>query len=150
MAGSYDEGGGGTARTRCSQGERCTARGQHFITAKWVFDVKVDEMGYVIRFRARLMARGFRQIAGVDFDDTFSTVARLPSFRLLLSFAVHLDWQVWQGGINNAYLNAALKIKQYIKDIEGFPSGAGLYEVNKALYGLRAGQVVQSSWVHPV
>ncbi|POM65144.1 Integrase catalytic core protein, partial [Phytophthora palmivora] len=86
-------------------------------------------MGYVIRFRARLVARGFRQIAGVDFDDTFSPVARMSSFRLLLALV--------QGDINNAYLNANLKIKQYIKDIEGFPSEAGLYEVNKALYGLR-------------
>ncbi|POM80958.1 Integrase catalytic core protein [Phytophthora palmivora] len=68
--------------------------GQHFIITRWIFDVNVDEMGYVIRFRARLVARGFRQIAGVDFDDTFSPVARMSSFRLLLALAILKDFLV--------------------------------------------------------
>ncbi|OWZ16281.1 Retrotransposon protein, Ty1-Copia subclass [Phytophthora megakarya] len=59
--------------------------GQHVISTRWVYDLKVDEMGI-----ARLVTRGFRQIAGIDFDDTFSPVARFSSFRLLLALAVQL------------------------------------------------------------
>ncbi|KAG6574701.1 Integrase catalytic core protein [Phytophthora cinnamomi] len=109
--------------------------GANLLETKWVFDPKVDEDGYIVRFRARIVAKGFKQKPGLDFKDTFSPVARLSSFRLLVALARELGWKIWQGDVNNAYLNAKLKIKQYIGGIEGF--GNQMYRVDQALYGLR-------------
>lgn len=111
--------------------------GQHVIDTKWVYDLKVDENGYIVRFRARVVARGFKQIPGLDFLETFSPVARLSTMRLLLALAVALGWKLWSGDVNNAYLNAKLKIKQYIRHIDGFPDQDGIFRVDQALYGLK-------------
>ncbi|KAE9271890.1 hypothetical protein PR003_g30373 [Phytophthora rubi] len=109
--------------------------GVNLLETKWVFDPKVDEDGYIVRFRARIVAKGFKQKPGLDFKDTFSPVTRLSSFRLLVALARQSGWKIWQGDVNNAYLNAKLKIKQYIGGIEGF--GDNMYRVDQALYGLR-------------
>ncbi|KAE9310028.1 hypothetical protein PF008_g20552 [Phytophthora fragariae] len=109
--------------------------GANLLETKWVFDPKVDEDGYIVRFRARIVAKGFKQKPGLDFKGTFSPVARRSSFRLLVALARPLGWKIWQGDANNAYLNAKVKIKQYIGGIEGF--GDNMYRVDQALYGLR-------------
>jgi hypothetical protein len=63
-------------------------RGHHAITLKWVFKLKRDEVGAIIKHKARLVARGFLQWEGIDFDDAFAPVARMESVRLLLALAV--------------------------------------------------------------
>ncbi|KAF1324633.1 Integrase catalytic core protein, partial [Globisporangium splendens] len=110
--------------------------GKHAISTRWVMTVKTDEQGYIVRYKARLVARGFRQIVGVDFQETFSPVARTSSFRLLLALAAHFNLGLWQADVNTAYLNADLHDVQYLQEIEGYP-GPHAYVVRKALYGLR-------------
>ncbi|KAE8892049.1 hypothetical protein PF003_g24094 [Phytophthora fragariae] len=109
------------------------------IKTKWVYDTKPDSQGYVIRFKARLVALGNYQRPGIDFHDTFSPVARMSSFRLMVGLAAELDLKLFGGDINTAYLNADLGIKQYVSSIEGFPCeiDGHIYVVKKALYGLR-------------
>jgi hypothetical protein len=60
-------------------------RGHHVITLKWVFKLKRDEAGAIIKHKARLVARGSMQQEGIDFDDTFTLVARIESMRLLFA-----------------------------------------------------------------
>ena len=62
-------------------------RGHHAITLKWVYKLKRDEAGAIVKHKARLVARGFVQKEGVDFDDAFAPVARMESVRLLLALA---------------------------------------------------------------
>uniref|UniRef100_H3G8H7 Reverse transcriptase Ty1/copia-type domain-containing protein n=1 Tax=Phytophthora ramorum TaxID=164328 RepID=H3G8H7_PHYRM len=105
----------------------------------WVYALKSDHQGYVIRFKARIVALGNHQRPGIDFLETFSPVARMSSFRVLLALAATLNLHVYGGDINTAYLNASLGIRQYLRSIEGFPCrvDGNMYMVLKALYGLR-------------
>jgi uncharacterized protein (UPF0147 family) len=109
------------------------------IMTMWVWALKSDHQGYVTRFKARLVARGDKQRPGIDFLDTFAPVARMSSFRLTIGLAATMGLQVYGGDINTAYLNATLKIPQYVKEIQGFPCEHlnHCYVVRKALYGLR-------------
>ncbi|OWZ09437.1 LOW QUALITY PROTEIN: Integrase, catalytic core protein [Phytophthora megakarya] len=113
--------------------------GKTLLRTMWRFQVKTDNLGCVTRFRPRLVACGNSQKAGIDFDfdEIFSPVARMASFRLLVALCVNLGLTPWQCDINTAYLNAALKIVQYVRWIAGFPCQKGhVYRVNQALYGL--------------
>ncbi|POM77221.1 Integrase catalytic core protein [Phytophthora palmivora] len=109
------------------------------VSTMWVYALKSDHQGYVIRFKARIVALGNHQRPGIDFKETFAPVARMASFRLLLGLAALLELEVYGGDVNTAYLNAWLGIRQYLHSISGYPcrlSGHS-YVVLKALYGLR-------------
>lgn len=109
------------------------------INTMWVYSIKADQQGFVIRFKARIVALGNHQRPGIDFRETFAPVARMSSFRLLLALAAELNLQVYGGDVNTAYLNAPLGIRQYLSSIEGYPCRVPghKYVVLKALYGLR-------------
>ncbi|KAE9060786.1 hypothetical protein PF010_g30078 [Phytophthora fragariae] len=109
------------------------------VNTMWVYALKSDHQGYVIRFKARIVALGNYQRPGIDFKETFAPVARMSSFRLLLAIAAELDLSVYGGDINTAYLNAKLAIRQYLRSINGYPCKVNghVYVVLKALYGLR-------------
>jgi Reverse transcriptase (RNA-dependent DNA polymerase) len=109
------------------------------IRTMWIYALKTDHLGFVVRFKARLVALGNWQRPGIDFVETFAPVARMSSFRMVLGLAAELNLQVYGGDINTAYLNAKLTIPQYVKGIEGFPCSTRghIYIVKKALYGLR-------------
>ncbi|KAE9080734.1 hypothetical protein PF006_g27256 [Phytophthora fragariae] len=109
------------------------------INTRRVYALKSDHEGYVIRFKARIVAFGNHQRPGIDFVETFAPVARMSSFRLMVALAAALHLQLYGGDINTAYLNALLKIRQYLRSIDGFPCeiDGHMYVVVKALYGLR-------------
>ncbi|OWZ01655.1 reverse transcriptase [Phytophthora megakarya] len=113
--------------------------GQRAIKPMWVYSVKADHLGYVVRFKARIVARGDKQRQGIDFQETFSPVVRMDSFRVFLVGCVLLHLIVYQGDNNAAYRNALLAIKQYLEEVEGYPSEENgmIYMINKAVYGLR-------------
>lgn len=109
----------------------------HLLSTMWRFKAKTDDEGYVTRWRPRLVGRGDFQQFGVDFEWTFSPVARMVTFRVVVAIAAKLGLDLYQGDIDTAYLNAVLKIKQYVRGIPGFPCPKGqVYRVNHALYGL--------------
>jgi hypothetical protein len=89
-------------------------RGHSAITLKWVFKLKRDEAGAIIKHKARLVARGFVQREGIDFDDTFAPVARMESVRLLFALAAWEDWRVHHMDIKSVFLNSDLKEEVYV------------------------------------
>ncbi|KAJ9544417.1 hypothetical protein OSB04_024124 [Centaurea solstitialis] len=108
--------------------------------SKWIFRNKLDEIGTIIRNKARLVAQGYRQEEGIDYDETFAPVARLEAIRLFLAFAAHMNFKVFQMDIKNAFLNGKLNEEVYVAQPPGFVDPKfpdHVYKLNKALYGLK-------------
>ncbi|WVZ57967.1 hypothetical protein U9M48_008291 [Paspalum notatum var. saurae] len=110
------------------------------ISLKWVYKVKRDERGEVVRHKARLVARGFVQREDVDFNEVFAPVARMESVRLLLALAATRGWNVHHMDVKSAFLNGDLKEEVYVKQPPGYVVNGQEHRVlrlRKALYGLR-------------
>nr|GEV88526.1 uncharacterized mitochondrial protein AtMg00810-like [Tanacetum cinerariifolium] len=75
------------------------------ITLKWIYKVKLDELGGIIKNKARLVARGYHQEEGIDFEDSFALVARLEAIRIFLAYAAHMNMVVYQMDVKTAFLN---------------------------------------------
>jgi hypothetical protein len=114
-------------------------RGHRAITLKWVFKLKRDEASAIIKHKARLVARGFVQQEGIDFDDTFTPMARMESVRLLFALAAQEGWRVHHMDVKSAFLNDDLKeVYMYQPPGLAIPSKEGkVLRLRKALYGLR-------------
>ncbi|PKI74773.1 hypothetical protein CRG98_004791 [Punica granatum] len=78
------------------------------IGCKWVFKKKTDMDNNVITFKGRLVAKGFRRVHGIDYDETFSLVAMLKSIRILLAIAAYYDYEIWHMDVKTAFLNGRL------------------------------------------
>nr|GEY70868.1 retrovirus-related Pol polyprotein from transposon TNT 1-94 [Tanacetum cinerariifolium] len=78
------------------------------ITIKWIYKVKLDELGGILRNKARLVARGYRQVEGIDFEEPFPPVARLDAIQISLAFAAHMKMIVYQMDVKTAFLNGIL------------------------------------------
>ncbi|KAH9725866.1 hypothetical protein KPL70_008032 [Citrus sinensis] len=107
---------------------------------KWVFRNKMDESGVVVRNKARLVAQGYNQEEGIDFDETFAPVARLESIRMLLAYACHKDFILYQMDVKSAFLNGYILEEVYVKQPPGFENEKfpnHVYKLLKALYGLK-------------
>ena len=113
---------------------------QNVIDTKWVFRNKQDEHGIVTRNKARLVAKGFTQIEGLDFGETYAPVARLESIRILLAYASHHDFKLYQMDVKSAFLNGPLSELVYVEqppDFEDPKYPNHVYKLHKALYGLK-------------
>nr|GFB17283.1 retrovirus-related Pol polyprotein from transposon TNT 1-94 [Tanacetum cinerariifolium] len=101
---------------------------------------KKDESSLVIRNKVRLVAVGYSQQKGIDYDETFASVARIEAIRLFLAYAAHKDFTVFQMDVKTVFLNGILKDEVYIGQPPGFVSKQYLdhvYDVYKALYDLK-------------
>ncbi|KAF0918025.1 hypothetical protein E2562_021716 [Oryza meyeriana var. granulata] len=110
------------------------------IGLKWVFKVERDEHGNVIQHKVRLVAKGYVQRAGIDFDEVFAPVARMESMHMLLALAAHERWTVHHMDVKSAFLNGDLKEEVYVSQLPGFVVNDSEQKVlclRKALYGLR-------------
>jgi hypothetical protein len=111
-------------------------RGHRAITLKWVFKLKRDEAGAIVKHKARLVARGFVQREGIDFDDAFGPVARMESVRLL-ALAAQEGWRVHHMDVKLVFLNSDLKEEVYVHQPPGFviPNKEGkVLRLRKALW----------------
>ena len=107
---------------------------------KWVFKRKIDMDGNVHTFKGQLVAKGFKQIHGIDYDETFSLVAMLKSIRVLLAIAAYHDYEIWKMDVKTAFLNGNLFEDVYMTQPEGFvdPKDATkICKLQKSIYGLK-------------
>ncbi|RVW81044.1 Retrovirus-related Pol polyprotein from transposon TNT 1-94 [Vitis vinifera] len=114
--------------------------GKRPVGCKWIFTIKYKSSGSVERFKARLVARGFTQSYGIDYQETFAPVAKLNTIRILLSLAVNQDWCLQQLDIKNAFLNGDLEEEVYMEIPPGFEESMAKNQVcklQKSLYGLK-------------
>jgi hypothetical protein len=88
---------------------------QNVVGTKWAFRNKQDKHGVVTRNKARLMAKGYAQVAGLDFEETFAHVARLESIRILLAYATHHSFRLYQMDVKSAFLNGPIKEELYVE-----------------------------------
>ncbi|GJU65736.1 retrovirus-related pol polyprotein from transposon TNT 1-94 [Tanacetum coccineum] len=115
-------------------------RNMTIIGTKWVFRNKLDENGVVSRNKARLVAQGYNQQEGIDYDETYAPVARLESIRILLAYACALDFKLFQMDVKSAFLNGFINDEVYVAQPSGFinfEEPDHVYKLKKTLYGLK-------------
>jgi hypothetical protein len=113
---------------------------QNIVGTKWVFHNKQDEHEVVTRNKARLVAEGYAQDTSLDFEETFASVARLESIRILLAYAAHHSFRLFQMDVKSAFLNGPIKEEVYVEQPPGFEDDRypdRVYKLSKALYGLK-------------
>nr|GEV44907.1 hypothetical protein [Tanacetum cinerariifolium] len=114
--------------------------GKSVIKTKWIFKNKKNESSLVIRNKARLVAVGYSQQERIDYEETFTPVARIEAIRLFLAYATHKDFTVFQMDVKTAFFNEILKEEVYVGQPPGFVSKKypdHVYALDKALYGLK-------------
>jgi hypothetical protein len=113
---------------------------QNVVGTKWVFRNKKDEHGVVTRNKAQLVAKGYSQVEGLDFDETYAHVARLESIRILLAYATYHRFKLYQMDVKSAFLSGPIKEEVYVEQPPGFEDSEypnHVYKLSKALYGLK-------------
>jgi hypothetical protein len=113
---------------------------QNIVGTKWVFCNKQDEHGVVTRNKTRLVAKGYSQVEGLDFDETFAPVTRLESIRMLVAYATHHGFKLYQMNVKSTFLNDPIKEDVYLEQSPGFESEGysnHVYKLHKMLYGLK-------------
>ena len=95
--------------------------------------------GKVETYKARVVTKDYRQCYGIDYDETFSSVAILKSIQIILAIAAHLDYEIWQMDIKTAFLNGKLKEEMYMIQPEEFTSTdeSKMCKLNRSIYGLK-------------
>ncbi|GJU49750.1 retrovirus-related pol polyprotein from transposon TNT 1-94 [Tanacetum coccineum] len=102
--------------------------------------VKLDELGGILKNKARLVARGYRQEERINFEKSFTPVARLNAIRIFLSYAAHMNMIVYQMDVKMVFLNGILSEEVYVSQSDGFMDQDNpnhMYKLKKALYGLK-------------
>lgn len=110
------------------------------VTCKWVYKLKKNADGTIARYKARLVARGFSQQYGRDYEETFSPVARMVTIRTIISLAANKGWKLWQLDVKNAFLCGELDHDIFMEQPKGFVSKEFpdyVCLLKKSLYGLR-------------
>ncbi|KAK8921057.1 hypothetical protein KSP39_PZI020242 [Platanthera zijinensis] len=114
--------------------------GKRTVGSRWVYTVKQNQDGVVERYKARLVAQGYTQAKGIDYQDTFAPVAKMNSIRVLFSVVASRRWELLQLDIKNAFLNGDLEEEVYMDIPQGSVikgSKGKVCRVLKSLYGLK-------------
>ena len=112
----------------------------HVINTKWIFKDKTDEDGEIIRNKSRLVAQGYTQVEGVDFDESITPVGRIESIRILMSIACTMNFKLYQMDVKCAFLNGYLYEEVFVEQPKGFQDPHfpdHVLRLKKALYGLK-------------
>nr|GFD02042.1 retrovirus-related Pol polyprotein from transposon TNT 1-94 [Tanacetum cinerariifolium] len=110
------------------------------IALKWIYKVKLDEYGDVLKNKARLVAKGYHEEEGIDFEESFAPVARIEAICIFITNATSRNMTVYQIDAKMAFLNGDLKEEVYVSQPEGFVDPyhpIHVYRLKKALYGLK-------------
>ncbi|GAB2295854.1 hypothetical protein Dimus_038384 [Dionaea muscipula] len=115
-------------------------KGCKAIGVKWVYKLKKDVEGNVVKHKAWLVVKGFNQQAGIDFNEVFAPVVRMETVRLLIAMAARMSWKIFQMDFKSTFLNGVLKEDVYIQQPPGYVNAScekQVLKLNKALYGLK-------------
>lgn len=110
------------------------------VKAKWVYSAKTNAEGKVIRYRARLVAKGYLQRPGIDYDEVFAPVAKYTTVRFMLAVATIPDFEINQVDVKTAFLNGKLDAALYLEQPQGYVSKEypnRMYRLKRAIYGLK-------------
>nr|GEZ32973.1 retrovirus-related Pol polyprotein from transposon TNT 1-94 [Tanacetum cinerariifolium] len=110
------------------------------ITLKWIYKVKLDVYGDVLKNKARLVAKGYRQEEGIDFEESFASVSCIEAVRIFIANAASKNMTIYQMDVKTSFLNDELKEEVYVSQPEDFVDPDHLthvYRLKKALYGLK-------------
>jgi hypothetical protein len=110
------------------------------IGVKWVYKTKLNSDGSIQKYKARLLAKGFKQKLGIDYYETYAPVARLETIRTIIALAAQKKWKLYQLDVKSAFLNGYLEEEIYVEQLEGFLVEGGenkVFKLKKALYGLK-------------
>jgi hypothetical protein len=116
------------------------SQASNIIDYKWVYKVKRKGDCTIDRHKAHLVAKGFKQRYGIDYEDTFSPVVKVTTIWLVLSVVVSRNWSLHQLDVQNAFLHGVLEEKVYMKQPPGFHDASHpgyICKLDKALYGLK-------------
>ena len=119
---------------------RMSTRVRRQYGSKWVFKVKTNADGSIERYKARLVAQGYNQKFGADYDETFCPVVRQESFRLLIAKSVQQGLEMHHVDLNTAFLNGTLEEEVYLRQPKGFVKEGEqnlVCKLKKSLYGLK-------------
>lgn len=114
--------------------------GRNVIDSRWVFKLKTKVDGSLERFKARLVAKCFKQQQGIDYDDTFSLVVKPCTVRLVLSITLSKGWDLRRADVSNAFLHGQLQEEVYMQQPPGFIDSKFphfICKLDKAIYGLK-------------
>jgi hypothetical protein len=116
--------------------------GRKAIGSKWIFRIKEDAQGQVTRYKARLVAQGFTQQQGFDYEETFAPVMKLTTLRILVAVAAAKDYSIKQLDVSTAYLHSEVDEEIYMRQPPGFQvkgnKGQDLYcRLRRSIYGLK-------------
>lgn len=111
--------------------------GKLAIGLKWVYKIKRHPDGRIDRYKFRLVAKGFHQIEGIDYTESFSPVAKLVIVRVLLAVATARGWPIHQIDINNAFLHGFLEEEVYMDPTQGYAKAkiGQVFKLSRSLYG---------------
>jgi hypothetical protein len=118
--------------------------GVRHISCKWDFEKKADKDGNIHIYKARLLVKGFKQIHGIDYDETFSPITMLKSVRILLAIDVYFNYDIWKMDVKTYFLIGNLTEDVYMTQPEGFVKSKHAWKIcnlQKSIYGLK-----QASW----
>ncbi|GJX80051.1 retrovirus-related pol polyprotein from transposon TNT 1-94 [Tanacetum coccineum] len=110
------------------------------IKLKWIYMFKTNESGGVLKNKARLVAQGFRQEEGIDFEESFAPFARIEAIRIFVANAANKNMMIFQMDVKTDFLNGEVKEEVYISQPEGFvdqDNPSHVYKLKKACYGLK-------------
>ena len=124
--------------------------GKNVIGLKWVYRTKYNVMELIQKYKGWLVAKGYAQHEGVDFEETFSPIARFETVRVFRVVAAQLGWPIYQFDVKSAFLNDELEEEVYVTQPEGFVikgEANEVYRLRKALYGLKQ---VSRAWYNKI
>ncbi|GKA04469.1 retrovirus-related pol polyprotein from transposon TNT 1-94 [Tanacetum coccineum] len=117
-----------------------TTTGLKMVGCKWIFKKKTDMDGKVHTYKARLVVNGYTQTHEIDYEETFSPVAKIKSIRIMLAIAAFHDYEIWQMDVKTAFLNGKLTEDVFMAQPEGFENAKypkRVCKIQKAIYGLK-------------
>jgi hypothetical protein len=114
--------------------------GKFVVTSKWIYKIKHAADGSVDKYKVRFVARGFSQMEGIHYEETFALVSRYTSVRTIIALVAFMGWKLHQMDIKTTFLNGEIEEEVYIEQPEGFvihDEKTHVSRLKKALYGLK-------------